>query len=60
MFMKSKIIIALVCVFSSLNAYAIPFLSLSPEQGDTLVQIIINIVTFLCGLFINPKKKDVK
>ena len=58
--MKSKIIIALVCVISSLNAYAAPLMSLSPEQGDALVQIILNIVTFLCGLFINPKKKDVK
>ena len=60
MIMNSKIIIALVCVLSSLNAYAAPLLSLSPEQGDSLVQIIINIVTFLCGLFINPKKKKVK
>lgn len=33
-------------------------LSLSPEQGNTLVQIIINVVTFICGLLINPKKKD--
>ena len=33
-------------------------LSLSPDQADTLVQIIINVVTFICGLFINPKKKD--
>ena len=38
------------CSASSLN--------LSPEQGNTLVQIIINVVTFLCGLFINPKKKS--
>ena len=33
-------------------------LSLTPEQGNTLVQIIINVVTFICGLLINPKKKD--
>ena len=33
-------------------------MSLSPEQGDTLVQIIINIVTFVCGLLINPNKKQ--
>lgn len=32
--------------------------SLTPEQGDSLAQIIINIVIFLCGLFINPKKKS--
>jgi uncharacterized membrane protein HdeD (DUF308 family) len=33
-------------------------LSLSPEDANTLMQIIINIVTFVCGLLINPKKKD--
>lgn len=58
--MKFKIIIALVCILSSLNAYAAPHLSLTPEQGDALVQIIINIVTFLCGLFINPKENKEK
>ena len=33
-------------------------LSLTPEQGNTLVQIIINVVTFICGLLINPKKEE--
>nr|DAK63207.1 MAG TPA: holin [Microviridae sp.] len=30
---------------------------LDPEQSNTLVNLIIGVVTFLVGLFINPKKK---
>lgn len=57
--MKKKfflILFALVIVFNGQCSAAA--LSLTPEQGDTLVQIIINIVTFICGLFINPKKES--
>lgn len=56
--MSNKFYFTLVFLFVFLtNAHA-SNMSLTPEQGDTLVQIIINIVTFLCGLFINPKKKS--
>ena len=56
--MKTKfclILFALLIVFNVQCSAAA--LSLTPEQGDTLVQIIINIVTFICGLLINPEKK---
>lgn len=55
--MKSKfflMLFAFVFVFNGQCTAA--DLSLTPEQGNTLIQIIINVVTFLCGLFINPKK----
>lgn len=55
--MKTKFLLILVCILICGNAHAAN-LSLTPEQGNTLIQIIINVVTFLCGLFINPKKKD--
>lgn len=48
------IFFALILVFNSQCSAAA--LKLSPEQSNTLVQIVLNIVTFLCGLFINPKK----
>ena len=57
--MKTKfclILFALLIVFNGQCSAA--SLSLTPEQGDTLIQIIINIVTFVCGLLINPKKED--
>ena len=57
--MKTKfflILFALLVVFNGQCSAA--GLSLSPEQGNTLVQIIINIVTFVCGLLINPNKKQ--
>ena len=57
--MKKKfflILFALLIVFNGQCSAA--SLNLTPEQGNTLMQIIINVVTFLCGLFINPKKKS--
>lgn len=57
--MKTKFclfLFALLIVFNAQCSAAV--LSLSPEQGDTLIQIIINVVTFICGLLINPKKQD--
>jgi len=57
--MKKKfflILFALVFVFNSQCSAAA--LRLTPEQSNTLVQIVINVVTFLCGLFINPKKSE--
>ncbi len=56
--MKIKILIALAAVLMSGNVYASTKLGLNPDQGDALVQIIINVVTFILGLFINPKKKS--
>ena len=57
--MKTKfcsILFALLIVFNGQCSAAA--LSLTPEQGNTLVQIIINVVTFICGLLINPKKQS--
>ena len=57
--MKTKfcfILFALLIVFNGQCSAAA--LSLTPEQGNTLVQIIINIVTFVCGLLINPNKQS--
>ena len=57
--MKTKFclfLFALLIVFNGQCSAAA--LSLTPEQGNTLVQIIINVVTFICGLLINPKKQS--
>lgn len=56
--MKTKIslIVFFLSITCSANAHVL--MSLTPEQSNNLVQIIINIVSFLCGLFINPKKKE--
>lgn len=57
--MKTKFFLflfALLIVFNGQCSAA--SLHLSPEQANTLTQIIINVVTFLCGLFINPKKSE--
>ena len=57
--MKTKfclILFVLLIVFNGQCSAAA--LSLTPEQGNTLVQIIINVVTFVCGLLINPNKKQ--
>ena len=33
---------------------------MSPEETNTFVSLIVGAVTFLLGLFINPKKKNKK
>ena len=57
--MKTKICLFLFVLLIVYNGQcSAAALSLTPEQGDILVQIIINIVTFICGLLINPKKME--
>ena len=33
-------------------------MKLDPSQQETLAQILISAITFVIGLFINPKKKS--
>ena len=57
--MKKKfflILFALLIVFNGQCSAAA--LSLTPEQANTLTQIILNVVAFICGLLINPEKMD--
>lgn len=57
--MKKKFFLFLFALVIVINGQcSAAALSLTPEQGNTLVQIIINVVTFLCGLLINPKKQS--
>lgn len=56
--MKSKVLMALAAVAMGANSYAASKGGLDSEQASTLTTIVINIVTFLLGLFINPKKRN--
>ena len=35
-------------------------MQMSPEETNTFVNLLVGAVTFLLGLFINPKKKNKK
>lgn len=53
---KSKLYVAIAAVLLAGSTYASSRLNLDGEQVASLSQIILNVVTFLVGLFINPKK----
>ena len=54
---KSKLYVAVAAILLAGSTYASSRMNLDGDQVANLSQIILNVVTFLVGLFINPKKK---
>lgn len=54
---KTKLFIGLSAFLMAGSTYASSRMNLDGDQVASLSQIILNVVTFLVGLFINPRKK---
>lgn len=54
---KTKLFIGLSALLMAGSTYASSRMHLDGDQVASLSQIILNVVTFLVGLFINPRKK---
>lgn len=55
---KTKLFVALAATLMAGSTYASSKMHLDGDQVANLSQIILNVVTFLVGLFINPKKRS--